>query len=45
VIPTGLTSDSGQGPVEDLCEHGNEKFLISCAIGGFSRKAQFHRVG
>jgi hypothetical protein len=39
--------------VEGSCEHGNEssgsinagKFLSSCTIGGFSRRAQLHEVG
>jgi hypothetical protein len=38
--------------VEGSCEHGNEpsgsikcwKFLSSCTIGGFSRRAQLHEV-
>jgi hypothetical protein len=38
--------------VEGSCEHGNEpsgsikcwKFLSSCTVGGFSRRAQLHEV-
>jgi hypothetical protein len=43
---------SGQGPVEDSCEHGSEasvsikcaKFLSKCVTSGFSRRAQLHGI-
>jgi hypothetical protein len=48
-------SESGQGPVEGSCEHGNDgneqapfremmKFLSSCITGGFWRRSQMHGI-